>query len=79
MSNIFISELKANFAHNLLPRYEDEINKRTECENDFVLIKKVSYLSFYPISFSGFVLLSSCHLVNMWIVDVPLRMWTRPT
>lgn len=23
-------------------RYEDEINKRTECENDFVLIKKVS-------------------------------------
>lgn len=22
-------------------RYEDEINKRTECENDFVLIKKV--------------------------------------
>ena len=25
----------------LLFRYEDEINKRTECENDFVLIKKV--------------------------------------
>lgn len=28
----------------LLLRYEDEINRRTECENDFVLIKKVSIL-----------------------------------
>lgn len=25
-----------------ISRYEDEINKRTEAENDFVLIKKVS-------------------------------------
>lgn len=25
-------------------RYEDEINKRTECENEFVLIKKVCRL-----------------------------------
>lgn len=26
----------------IFSRYEDEINRRTECENDFVLIKKVS-------------------------------------
>lgn len=28
-------------------RYEDEINKRTECENDFVLIKKVSIIIYF--------------------------------
>lgn len=30
-----------------LSRYEDEINKRTECENDFVLIKKVSVFFYF--------------------------------
>lgn len=32
-------------------RYEDEINKRTECENDFVLIKKVSITDFAQLVF----------------------------
>lgn len=32
-------------------RYEDEINKRTECENDFVLIKKVSITDYAQLVF----------------------------
>lgn len=32
-------------------RYEDEINKRTECENEFVLIKKVRGRFFTHFSF----------------------------
>lgn len=29
-------------------RYEDEINKRTDCENNFVLIKKVCLSLYIP-------------------------------
>lgn len=30
------------------PRYEDEINKRTAAENDFVVLKKVSQAELQP-------------------------------
>lgn len=38
----------------LFCRYEDEINRRTECENDFVLLKKVSQLIHFHHLFSEF-------------------------
>lgn len=42
MTLLNIHHLTVTCSFVFLPlRYEDEINKRTECENDFVLIKKV--------------------------------------
>lgn len=43
------SQSKQPDSISLLPihRYEEEINKRTAAENDFVLLKKVKFLFFY--------------------------------
>lgn len=47
MSQCVLDLIKTQYHYNLhlccffFFRYEDEINKRTDCENNFVLIKKV--------------------------------------